>query len=311
MEELKKDGFTFVLHTFSEFDLMFNAQTMKDIFEITHKAGLDVWVNPWGIGNVFGGEPFSNFASKNIFTSCQVLDDGNPTPIACPNSTEFIKFMESWVDAVIDAGVDTILWDEPHFHEQGFLSSIPGRWGCSCNFCKNKFEKEFNEPFPKSETNELKQFKKNSIVEFIKKLSERAKNGNVNNTLYLTGNIKSELMEKEWQCYFEIDSIDTLSTGPYWHWAKESVSQVSDFSKTLLQISSKNNKNTQIWIQGFKISAGREEEVSDAIEMALNSGVSNIAIWGYEGCSQQSWVRSDNPTLTWQNVLSAIQKIKT
>mgnify|MGYP000014346056 FL=1 len=78
-----------------------------------------------------------------------------------------------------------------------------------------------------------------------------------------------------------------------------------------MQISSKNNKNTQIWIQGFKISTGREEEVSEAIEMAVNSGVSNIAIWGYEGCSQQSWISSDNPTLTWQNVLSAIQKIKT
>jgi len=105
MQELKQNGFTFVLHTYSEFDLMFNSGTMKEIFKITHDAGLDVWVNPWGIGNVFGGEPFSNFATKNIFTSCQILDDGKPTPIACPNSPDFNKFMDSWVEMIIDSNV--------------------------------------------------------------------------------------------------------------------------------------------------------------------------------------------------------------
>jgi len=307
MQELKQNGFTFVLHTYSEFDLMFNSGTMKEIFKITHDAGLDVWVNPWGIGNVFGGEPFSNFATKNIFTSCQILDDGKPTPIACPNSPDFIKFMDSWVEMIIDSNVDAILWDEPHFHEQGFLSSVPGRWGCMCENCKSKFENDFNYPFPKTETEDVKLFKKNSLFQFISRLSQKAKDGGVRNTLYLNANIKNELIQNEWGKFFQMDSIDTFSTGPYWHWAKKPVEQVAEFSKIISELASQNNKKSQIWIQGFKIDSGRENEISIAINSAINCGIENIAIWGYEGSSQESWLVCDNPQLVWENVLKSIQ----
>jgi hypothetical protein len=306
MNELKQNGFTFILHTYSEFDLMFNAETMKEIFKITHDAGLDVWVNPWGVGNVFGGEPFSNFASKNIFTSCQVLDDDKPTPIACPNSHEFNKFMDSWVDTIIGSGVDTILWDEPHFHEQGFLASVPGRWGCRCDYCKSEFEKIYNKPMPQIESDEVKNFKRDSLYSFIERLSARALKGGVKSTLYLTGNIDLKRIEELWGKFFTINSIDTLATGPYWHWEKESVEQVLGYSEAILKMAKKYNKNSQIWIQGFKIEAGREEEVSQAIRYAIEAGIDNISVWGYEGASQESWLQCDNPELVWRTILNSI-----
>ncbi|MBU1113506.1 MAG: hypothetical protein KKF21_01530 [Bacteroidetes bacterium] len=310
MHELKQNGFTFVLHTYSEFDLMFNSGTMKEIFKITHDEGLDVWVNPWGVGNVFGGEPFSNFASKNIFNSCQVLDDGKPTPIACPNSPEFNKFMDSWIEMIIDSNVDEILWDEPHFHEQGFLASVPGRWGCRCEYCKSKFEEEFNYPLPAIETDDVKLFKKNSLFHFITRLSEKASKGGVKNTLYLTANIKVEQIEKEWEKFFDISSIKTVATGPYWIWEKATVKKVADFSKALHELTLKKNKQSQIWIQGFKITDGREHEVSKAISSAINAGIENIAIWGYEGSSQESWLVCDNPEVVWKNILDTIHTTK-
>ena len=308
MRELKQNGFTFVLHTYSEFDLMFNSGTMKEIFKITHDEGLDVWVNPWGVGNVFGGEPFSNFASKNIFNSCQILDDDKPTPIACPNSPDFNKFMDSWIEMIVNSGVDEILWDEPHFHEQGFLASVPGRWGCRCEYCKSKFEEEFSYPLPETETDDVKLFKKNCLFHFIARLSEKASNGGVRNTLYLTANINVELMEKEWNKYFNINSIDTISTGPYWIWEKATVKKVADFSKALHELTLIKNKQAQIWIQGFKITDGREQEVIEAISCAINAGIENIAIWGYEGSSQESWLACDNPKKVWETVLNSIPK---
>jgi len=310
MRDLKQKGFTFVLHTYSEFDFQFRAETMKEIFKITHDEGLDVWVNPWGVGNVFGGEPFSNFASKNIFTSCQVLDDNNPTSIACPNSPEFNGFLDSWIETVVDSGVDTILWDEPHFHEQGFLSSIPDRWGCRCKFCKSKFEDEFNYPMPIIETEEVKAFKKKSLISFIERLSNKVKKSNVKNTLYLTANLSTEEVDKEWESLFNIKSIDTFATGPYWQWAEKPVEHVAEYAKIILEMASKKNKNSQIWIQGFRIKAGREDELSKAISMATDSGIKNIAIWGYEGCSQESWVTCDNPELVWKKILDPIDNLK-
>jgi len=310
MRDLKQKGFTFVLHTYSEFDLQFRSETMKEIFRITHDEGLDVWVNPWGVGNVFGGEPFSNFASKNIFTSCQVLDDNNPTSIACPNSPKFNSFLDSWIETVIESGVDTVLWDEPHFHEQGFLSSVPNRWGCRCKFCNSKFEDEFNFPMPTIETEEVKVFKKKSLISFIERLSNKVKMNNVKNTLYLTANLSLEKVEKEWESLFNINSIDTFATGPYWQWAKKPVEHVAEYAKIILEMASKKNKNSQIWIQGFKIKDGRERELSKAISNATDSGVESIAIWGYEGCSQESWVACDNPELAWKKILDSIDELK-
>ncbi len=309
MEDLKQKGFTFVLHTYSEFDLQFHIETMKEIFEITHDAGLDVWVNPWGVGNIFGGEPFSNFASKNIFNSCQVLDDNTPTPIACPNSPEFNIFMNSWIETVIESGVDTVLWDEPHFHEQGFLSSVPNRWGCRCKYCQSKYAEEFKNQMPNLETEKVKLFKKNSLVEFIERLSSRVKKRGIKNTLYLTANISSEQIEKEWESFFNINSINTFATGPYWHWAEKPVVQVAEYAKIIFDMAAKVDKNSQIWIQGFKIKSGNESELSKAISYATSSGVENIAIWGYKGCSQESWLACDDPELAWEKITDSISEI--
>ncbi len=310
MKDLKQKGFTFVLHTYSEFDLMFRKGTMSDIVKATQDIGLKVECNPWGVGNVFGGEPFSQFVNLNYSSSCQVLDDGNVVPIACPNSPKFSDFMNRWVDSVLESGADRIFWDEPHFHEQGFLTSVPNRWGCRCKYCKSKFEEEFNKPMPLHETDEVKLFKKNSMIQFIESLSNRVVGGNRKVTLYLNPNLPAEKISREWSKYCEIDSVDTIATGPYWLWEKRPVKSVEDYSKALLELTSKHKKKSQIWIQGFKITAGKENEIAEAIDYAINAGIENIATWGYEGASQESWISCDNSELTWRVLLNSIRDIQ-
>jgi len=280
---------------------------MGDIVKLSHDAGLEVWSNPWGVGNVFGGEPFSNFASQNLFNACQILDDGNPTAIACPNSPEFIEFMESWLFAVHKANVDTILWDEPHFHEQGFLSSVEGKWGCRCEYCQVKYENDYDSQMPIVETSDVKVFKKKSLLEFIARLAKRAKELGIKNVLYLTANLNPEDIPNIWADYFIMESIDIISTGPYWQWAKEDIGRVQEYAENIAKLSKTYNKEVQIWIQGFKILKGKETEVSTAIDLVRKSGIKNIAVWGYEGCSQQSWVSCGNPELVWESILSSIQ----
>jgi hypothetical protein len=306
MRELKQNGFDYVLHTYSEYDLKFREKTLKEIVKISKNEGLKVWVNPWGVGNVFGGEPFSDFASQNIFTSCQVLDDGKPTPIACPNSPEFSNYMDKWLHAVSEAKVDCILWDEPHFHEQGFLSSVVGRWGCRCKYCKSEYTKEYNSEMPLQETNEVKQFKHNSLKRFVEKLTIKSNNFGIKNTLYLTANMESENIKTVWKEYAKIKSIDVISTGPYWLWAKKDINMVSEYSKILFELSKTYKKESQIWIQGFNIATEKETEIREAIELSKSSGIKNIAVWGFEGCTQQSWISCENPQATWENIIDSI-----
>lgn len=40
--------------------------TAKDIIKEAHKLDMEVYIDPWGLGKVFGGEAYSNFIAKNI-----------------------------------------------------------------------------------------------------------------------------------------------------------------------------------------------------------------------------------------------------
>ena len=307
MRDIRQRGFSSVLHTFSEFDLKFNSVLMKKIVDVSKEEGLNVVCNPWGIGNVFGGEPFSEFVAANFQDATQVLNDGKRIPMACPNSPEFINFMKRWVDSVAEAGADTVFWDEPHFHTFGFLGSVPNRWGCRCEYCQAGFEEQFGKPMPFEETDEVKQFKKKSLIKFIDVLSRRAASLRMKNTLYFTANIPIEKIEAEWSEFFSLEQINTFATGPYWHWEKKPVTFVHDFSKKFIRLTKSYNAESQIWIQGFKIRAGAEDEVTDALNYAVKAGAENISIWGYEGAAQEGWVACDNPESVWENICSFIK----
>ena len=103
MEDLAERGFTGVLHTFSENDHYYYRDHMRRVVEVSHEAGLEVQINPWGVGYAFGGEAESLFTASRPEVG-QVFDDGSPVGAACPNCPEFRAFVRSWADAAVATG---------------------------------------------------------------------------------------------------------------------------------------------------------------------------------------------------------------
>ena len=71
-EDMKKmidDGCNFVVHTMSEHDITYHSGTMVDIVKASHDVGLEVFLDPWGVGRVFGGESFSTFVEE--YSNCR------------------------------------------------------------------------------------------------------------------------------------------------------------------------------------------------------------------------------------------------
>ena len=64
LEDIVDHGCTYVVHTFSEADLLFYRQTMAAIVKATHAAGLKAWLDPWAFGGVFGGEALSLYVAR-------------------------------------------------------------------------------------------------------------------------------------------------------------------------------------------------------------------------------------------------------
>ena len=64
MQALRRQGFARVIHTFSENDLAYYAETMGELAAASHDAGLEVLLDPWGVGRIFGGEAYSNWIAE-------------------------------------------------------------------------------------------------------------------------------------------------------------------------------------------------------------------------------------------------------
>jgi hypothetical protein len=113
MEGIAASGFDYVVHCFTENDLLYGLETMRQIVAMSHDLGLEVHVDPWGVAGVFGGEAFSKFVTWEV-DACQVLANGSRMGVACLHREELGRFLHRWVDAAVDCGADVHFFDEPH-----------------------------------------------------------------------------------------------------------------------------------------------------------------------------------------------------
>ena len=101
-EDMKKmidDGCNFVVHTMSEHDITYHSGTMADIVKASRDVGLEVFLDPWGVGRVFGGESFSTFVKT--YPNCRQRLNFPEGEIkvykACLNSKTFRDKMTAWI----------------------------------------------------------------------------------------------------------------------------------------------------------------------------------------------------------------------
>src|SRR5690625_1893637 len=107
MKGLADDGYTGVLHTFSENDLAYYRTQMERIVAVSHNAGLEVQLGPWGLGGLFGGEAESIFATRYPDLG-QVFASGRRIGSPCPTRPEFRDYVRTWATAAVEAGADRV-----------------------------------------------------------------------------------------------------------------------------------------------------------------------------------------------------------
>ena len=99
MREIAQDVGTVSLCV-SERDLVFNRENVIDAVPAAHRAGLQVFIDPWGAFGIFGGEHFSGY-----------LAGGGK---ACLKEPSFIEWLMKYISLAVEAGADGMFWDEPH-----------------------------------------------------------------------------------------------------------------------------------------------------------------------------------------------------
>ncbi len=316
MRQMVEDGCNFVVHTMSEEDVAYYSETMVDIVKVSKGAGLEVHLDPWAVGRVFGGESFSNFVKSRpdarqqlSFHECDFRVNK-----ACLNSRAFRQWMDSWIELAVRTGADGVFWDEPHLYF-GELAPLFGPkqqvWGCVCNTCKNIFKDTYGYEMPLDFTDDVMKFRQRTILDFIEYLCNVASNKGLKNSICLFPTSEPKYGIYEWEEVLKIKNIDVFGSDPYWLCFNKDVKDfVGDVSRQVINLCKKYKKEAQIWIQGFRIPNGKENEVSEAIQVAYDAGVRNIATWSFEAGACMSYIKSERPSIVWANIVEKYKKLR-
>jgi len=310
LEEILEHHCTFIVHTFSENDREFYKETMQELVELSKGAGLEVYLDPWGVGKVFGGEAYSSFALKNR-DACQVLSNGELAPAACMNHPKFREFIRQWIDDAVEIGADVLFWDEPHFYIDWQNKDKLLFWSCWCSYCKERYRKLFEENLPPSLSEEIALLREESIVDFLTEVCDYAKSKGVKNAVCLLPYKTGQMGLRNWSRVAAIASVDLIGTDPYWSFPKQVNLEefVGTWSREVNRLAKRYGKEGQIWIQNFRIPEGAEEEVRRAIEVAYAAGIRNFAAWSFYGTGYMSYIRCGNPQKVWDTLGESYAKL--
>lgn len=317
LAEIKSFGFDYIIHTFCENDLRYYRETLKDFVYLSKDEGLEVYIDPWGVGKIFGGEAFSEFVAS-FPEECQILSTGRRIAAACPNRKRFQDFMSVWVEAACSLGADVIFWDEPHYYLDGSLAMrkpLTYRdWACHCEVCRKKFKEEFGHEMGKTLTPEVVKFRQSTLISFLKTLCDQVHKQGLRNAVCLLPvplpKFSRILGIEDWRSLANLTEIDILSTDPYWALMNTSVEKfVRFFSKKIVELSREFGKESEVWIQAFKIPKVRAKEVLKAIQVASSFKPSRIAVWSYEATACMSELACDEPELIWNTIRNGFESI--
>jgi hypothetical protein len=302
MEALAARGFTGVLHTFSENDLAYYRGTMGTLVAASRDAGLEVQIAPWGVCQMFGGEPESRFTSHHPEVG-QVLETGRRTPAGCPNHPRVREFCREWADAAIETGADRIFWDEPHWVHPEHFGLPAEHWGCHCEHCAERFGREL----PKRLDDEVLAFREACLVDFIGHLVDHvARRGArpVVCLLPLTGGVQGI---SDWGRVASLPGLDTICTDPYWKAFGEPVGPfVRDYAGRIAGLAAQHAVGAQVWIQGFRMEPADADDIRAAVAAARAAGVDDLWTWAWEACAHMSALAGSDPAAVWEVLCEAL-----
>lgn len=302
LEEMVAHNCNFVVHTFSETDLSYYTRTMKEIVKVSKDLGLEVYIDPWGVGGIFGGEALTKYVGEKL-DDRQMLADGTSVPAACMNSADFRSFMRLWVETAAYLGSDIVFWDEPHFFMKDWITGATGdQWACRCPVCRKIFEERYDRPMPSKMDDDVVAFREATVVDFFSGLGDYAKECGMKNALCVLPDRHAGHGGSDWDALAAIPSLDIFGTDPYWAvFGHPLEPYVRDKTREAMAVCEKYGRELQMWVLAFMIQEGKEDEVTRAAEIFYEEGVRNIAAWSYEG-GGWTYTRSENAEKVWENL---------
>ena len=300
-------NFNLVVHMFSHNDWDRHPNIMKEIIQMTEGLGLEVWIDNWGIGGPPGDK--SHFLSY-FPDAHQIYSNGEMDPVrVCLNNPDFRKFTKEWVDVVRGADGKTIFWDEPHLVGKDIEGGKPKVWTCRCKRCQELFKEKYKKEMPQEFNEEVEKFRLWTIIDYFEDVTKYSNKKEMKNAVCVMLGEGIGISLSTIEEIAKIETMDNIGTDPYWYGSNvEPYKHVFSSTKNCLAVCEKYKKGHNIWIQGFDVPKGREEEMIYATDGAYDAGARTILVWGYRG-SESNDYRALNPDLAWKVIGDAMLRI--
>lgn len=312
LEEIARLGFTYIVFTFSEEDQRFYQGSVAECVRRTHQQGLKAYVDPWGVGGIFGGEAFSERGAWDL-EGQQQRSDGRPLPLLCPNSLEVRTYLQRWLVTVAEVlQADAVFWDEPHFYIPRGTARAQGLWSCCCARCQERFRATWGQPLPTTETPEVRQSKQDAIAALLHEVTASAAGYGLQNIVCILPE-HDDLAGFQARCDLVAANphLDVLATDPYPLWYGRDIATSQAFCEILLRTCQRHHKAAQMWIQGFRVPAGQEAHLGAEMRLMARCGIRDIAVWSYLATAYMSSHTCADAPRAWEVVTQTIQALRT
>ena len=324
MNEMARADMDIVVHMLSHTDWERHNKVLGDIFKASEAAGLEVWVDNWGIGGAPGD--VSHFLAYHP-EAHSYFGNGEMHPFqVCLNAPSYRSFVKNWIEEVASLGGKKIFWDEPLIPDKQVPGSDVFLSACACPTCRKLFAERYGREMPEIMDAEVAEFRNDTLIDYHAFVSAYAKGSGLESSIclmphQLSGGInknvtpQQKMMEISIDRLCSIETVDDIGTDPYWFDDADIAKSGNPYekvyinSKVCVDVANKYGKKHNIWVQGFAAPRGREDEIITATEAIYDAGARTILSWGFNASESNNY-RSENPERSWQMTLEGFRRIK-
>jgi hypothetical protein len=300
--EMADHGCNAVLLAVSEFDWWFWRKSVAGLVEEAHEQGFKAYIDLWGWGKTLAGEPSSLFLMRET-EHRQVAASGKTYHAACLNHEGFRDFLAENIGLIAsETELDGFFWDEPHY-----ANWFEEDWACRCPICRRLYREEVGGRMPTELTQEVIDFREGRAVGFLRELSRAVKKADpaLDVIACLLPTQSPIIGITDWERVAEIPEIDVLATDPYWFHQEMSQEEGLTFLREMggkgVELAKKHGKHSQLWLQAFRVPAGREEELAEGVAVIDELGADSVFAWPYRA-GEGSIQESGNAQAAWEAI---------
>ena len=311
LDEIAEAGFGSITHTFSEHDLRYHQDDLARIVSESKARGLEVALDPWGVGGLFGGEAYSELALVDL-SARQVDANGLSVPACCPHAGATRELLHRWTRAALALEPDVLFWDEPHFY-LGALRADPAAPCCRCPACRDAWHAEGGTgDLPPEGTEELAAFRGLALRRLLESVLRSAADAEVRHALCLLPRGEfSGAGSDDWEGMAAVPGLSRLCTDPYWmDRAVAPAEFVQRHAEPLRELCDRTGHEMEVWVQGIRIPAGREGDIAVATDAAIAAGADVVSFWSFRGTERMASLTCGDPSAAWSAMTDAVRRFR-